>query len=132
MNLLNNLFNSDDIIIKKTNKCYLIISITIIVIVGCLLLIKVNKYYINNYNIIDNSIILTVFKDNINDIKTTKEIILNEIKENYNINTITQVNDNYLVNISIKTTINNLSDGKYKIYLGKERLFDYIIRIIKK
>ena len=42
-------------------------------------MIKINKYYINNYQVIDNSIFLMVDKEMVNEIKDTKEIIINDI-----------------------------------------------------
>ena len=132
MNLLNNLFSIEDITIKKNNRIYLITSLLIILILSCVLIIKINRFYINSYSIMDNKIMLLVEKEVINDIKTTKEIILKDLKTSYSINSITPVNDNYLVNINLTIPINNINSGEYKIYLGKERLFDYIIRIIKK
>ena len=132
MNLLNNVFNSDDIKIKETNKLYFFLSVGIFLLIIVLLIIKKDNYCIGSYSIIDNSIVLLVNKDNINDIQKINEITIGNIANNYSINSITSVNDNYLVNISLKTEIKNIIDGEYRIYLGKERLFDYIVRIIKK
>ena len=42
------------------------------------------------------------------------------------------LDNNFLVSIKLNIKIKNISEGDYKIYLGKERLFDYIIRIIRK
>ena len=131
MNLLSNLFNSDDIEITNLNRKYLIIiSITIIIMIA-LLLIKKDNYYQSTFNMIDEKTILLVEKEYINGIKNKKEIVINDIKSDYSIETIEPFNNNYLVSINLKTNIKNIENGTYKINIGKERLFDYIIKKIK-
>ena len=131
MNLLSNLFNSDDIEITNLNRKYLIIiSITIIIMIA-LLLIKKDNYYHSTFNMINEKTILLVEKEHINGIKNKKEIVINDIKCDYSIETIEPFNNNYLVSINLKTNIKNIGNGTYKINIGKERLFDYIIKKIK-
>lgn len=132
MNLLNNLFNTEDIEIVNVNKKYLIIVIIVLVVIGLLLIINKKNYYINKYNVIDDEIILLVEKEYINKIKNSKNITINDVENTYSINTIMPLDNNFLVSIKLNIRIKNISEGDYKIYLGKERLFDYIIRIIRK
>ena len=132
MNLLNNLFNTEDIEIVNVNKKYLIIVIIGLVVIGLLLIINKKNYYINKYNVIDDEIILLVEKDYINKIKNSKNITINDVENTYSINTIMPLDNDFLVSIKLNIKIKNISEGDYKIYLGKERLFDYIIRIIRK
>ena len=132
MNLLNNLFNIDDMEIIRVNKKYLIITLIMIIVIVLLLFIKKDNYYSNSFSIIDENIVLLVENDYINKIKELKEITIQDIKYEFRINEIESMDNNYLVNIRLDTIVKNINHGTYKVYLGKERLFDYIIRIIKK
>ena len=131
MNLLNSVFNSDDIEIVNLNKNYLLLSFLLLVVMIFLLIIKKDNYYENSFNYINEEIVLLVEKDYLNSIQTNKEIYLNDIKCDYSINKIEPLDNNLLISICINTEINNVTHGTYKIYLGKERLFDYIIKTIK-
>ena len=62
----------------------------------------------------------------------SKEIIINKIKYDYSIKEVIPFDDNFLIRIIVDNKIESLNRGTYQINLGKERLFDYIIRIIKK
>ncbi len=131
MNLLNSVFNIDDLEIKKTNKKYLIIFVFLMIVLIMFLLIKKNKYYVNSFTIIDKKIALLVENDRIDDVKENNKIIINNIMCNYSIKKIESVDNSFIVYIKIDVIIDNLSSGKYMINLGKERLFEYVIRIIK-
>ena len=133
MNLLNSFFDVDMSEISNINRKSVILLIIIItLIIGILLCLKKNYYYVGEYNIVNNEMILLVEKDYLNKLKKTKNIIINDIENSYSINTITPVDENYLVNIKLNNTIKNIQTGKYKIFIGKENLFDFILRIIKK
>jgi len=130
-NLLNNLFDLDkNEIVKINKKSVLLLTITCILIITLLFCIKRDNYYINEFTTIDDEIILLIDKDFINVFKTKRKIIISNIELDYSINTITPVDDNYMVNIKINHKINNIKTGKFKILLGKESLFGYIYRII--
>ncbi len=132
MNLLSNLFNGDNLEIVHINKKYFLIIIIILLLACIFLFLEKDNYYLNTYTISEDKILILVDKDNINNIKKQKEIIINDIKCDYSINKITPVENSFLVSINLNTKIENISSGFYKVYLGKERLFDYIIRIIRK
>ena len=131
MNLLNNLFNAEDMEIVSVNKKYVVITIVFLVFISLLLMIKKDNYYVNNFSIIENEINLIVEKEYINRIKKSNIIIISGVESKYSINSIMPIENNFLVNIKLDT-IENITMGEYKIYLGKERLFDYIIKVIKK
>ena len=132
MNLLSNLFDSDNLEIIQVNKKYILVFIAILLLIGILLFIKKENYYLNSYTVSESGIVIIVENDYFNEIKKQREIIINDIKCGYSINKITPVDNNVLVGISLNTKIENISSGIYKVYLGKERLFDYVIRIIRK
>ena len=132
MNLLNNLFSTEDIEIVNVNRKYLIIIVMVLLVIGLLLIVNKDNYYINRFNVIDNEIMLLVEKEYINKIKNSKSITINDVENIYSINSIMPLDDNFLVSIKLNMEIKNITEGDYKIYLGKERLFDYIIRIIGK
>ena len=131
MNLLNNLFDVDNIELVKINKRYSRIMVIIIIIILILFFTKKNNYYINNFYTNEERKVLLVNKEYINSVKESNIIIINDIKTKYNINAITLENDIYLLDIVLDTNV-NINNGVYKILLGKESLFDYILRIIKK
>ena len=132
MSLLTDLFDNDDIGIMKLNKKYIFFIIVIILLIIVLLFIKKEIYYQNTFNYTNNEAILLVEREYVNRIKEMKEIEVSGIMCGYSINDITSLDNAFLINIKLNTKINNISNGVYRIYLGKERLFDYIIRIIKK
>lgn len=131
MNLLNNMFDTCDMEIINTNRKYFILAIVILIFVISLLMIKKDNYYSNNFSVSDNGVVLLAEKGVINKIKENNKIIISDIENSYSINTITALDNSFLIDINLDTTIKNVNSGDYKIYLGKERLFDYIIRIIK-
>lgn len=131
MNLLNNIFSYDNMEINKVNKRYILIFSLLIILILLLMIIKKDNYYENTFTVIDNSIVLLVDKNYVNKIKDNKKIIIDNIDCEYSINSVEPLNDMYMVNIKIDIKI-NVNNGSYKLYLGKERIFDYIVRIIKK
>ena len=130
MNLLNSTFNTCDMEIVNTNKKYFIFTIVVLVITISLLMIKKDNYYSNNFSVSDNEVVLLADKKLINKIKEAKKIIISDIENSYSINTITALDNSFLINIDLGIKVKNITSGIYKIYLGKERIFDYIIRII--
>ena len=132
MNLLSNIYNLDNIEISNVNRKYLILIIIFIIIIILSLLITKDNYLENSFTVIDNKLLLVVDNENINVIKNSKEIIIKDIKYDYRIDKIERFDNNYLVTVNINNMINNINQGNYKIYSGKEKIVDYIIRIIKK
>lgn len=131
MSLLNNVFNYDDIEIVNLNKKYYLVLILIIVIIVMLFLIKKDNYYVNTFSSLDETVLLVESKY-LDKIKSSKEIVINDIKYDYSVNIITPVDSSFLVSINLNHKVKNTNHGVYKINIGKERLFDYIVRIIKK
>ena len=132
MNMLDSLFNNDEIEIEKTNKKYLIKLIFLIVIIIALLIIKKDNFYSDSFTIVENDITLLVDKNYVNIVKNNSKIMIDNIENEYSINKITSSDNVYMISINLNTKINNIVNGEYKIYLGKESLFDFIVRIIKK
>ena len=133
MNLLNKLFDSDKYeVIKINKKSVLLLIITCLLIMFLLFFVKKDNYYINNFTNIDGEIILLIDKDYINTIKNKRKILINDIEFDYSINSIIPVEKKYMLNIKLNNKIDNIKTGKYKVLLGKENLFDYIFRILKK
>ena len=58
-------------------------------------------------------------------------ITTGDIESDYSIKTIDSSEDVFLIGIQTNPVIQNISSGVYQINLGKERLFEYFIRIIK-
>ena len=132
MNLLNNIYNFDDIELVNKNKKYLVLITLFLIIIISLLIIKKDNYLENSYTIMDDKIVLITDKDNLNKIQETNKIIIDDIKCDYKIVEIENFDNNILVSIVLNNNIKSNNQGIYKIYLGKERMLDYIIRIIKK
>ena len=127
-----NIFNTDEMEINITNKKYFIFLIIIIFIIIGLLTIKKYYYYENNLLQDEGSFMLLAEKDVVNTIKDKRTILINGIKNNYNINKIIDNGNVCYIDIKIDVDIENISSGKYKILLRKETFFEFIIRVIKK
>ena len=132
MNLLNQVFNLDKDEINRVNKNYLIVFLLMMVLLIVVLFLKKDYYYENSLLFNEDSIMLLVNKDEINKIKDKQSILINEIRSDYSINRIIEEGNICYVDIDLKTNISNISQSKYKILLGKETIFEYIVRIIKK
>lgn len=127
MNLLTNLFD-DNWEIISINKRSLLLVIIFIALIVILLLVKMDNYYQNVFNVFENKLSLLVEREYLNRIKSSKEIIIDGIKYDYDIVDIEPIDKNYIMHISLHTSLKNNRQGSYKIYLGKERLFDFIIK----
>ena len=131
MSLLNDLFNEDNEIILL-NKKYLIIIIIVILLIILFLVIKIDNIYHNSFDFTNGKTVILVEKEYINKVKETNKIEIEGIMCGYSINEIMPFNDNFLIDVKLNTSMRNINNGTYKVYLGKERIIDYIIRIIKK
>ncbi len=132
MNLLNNLFNVDDVKIVSLNKRYLLMFVIMVIIISLMLTIKKEYYYQNSFSVIGNEMILLTEKEHINNIQGNNKIIINDVMCDYSINSIEPIDSSYFVRITVNTKLKIAKEGVYKIYFGKEKLFDYIVRIIIK
>ncbi len=129
--LLNNVFDTDKMQIRKYNNSYLrILIILLILFIILTFIIKKNNYF-ENYLIVDNdNIVIMIEKSKINFIGKEGNIIINDIMNYYNIIKIKDDDNVCLAYISLQTNIENINHQKYQILLGKETIIDYIIRII--
>lgn len=130
MNLLSNIFDTDRIRIMEVNRKYMSLLILILLVIFVLLLIKKNCYYVNTITKVGDNNVLVVEKEKLSHIKNNKQIIIDGIEIDYSINRI-EVLDNVCF-VYINNIPNNIHDNTYKIYLGKESVFEYIVRILKK
>ena len=62
-------------------------------------------------------------------VKKSKKIIIDEIESDYSINKIEVLKDVCFIYINIDSR--TINDKTYKIYLGKERVLEYIIRVLR-
>ena len=131
MNLLSNIFDIDRIKIMEVNRKYMIFLVTIVLFLTFgLFCIKKDYYYINTITNVGENIVLVVEKDMINNIKNKKRIIVDDIENDYSINKVEELQDVCFVYVNMD--YKNIHDKMYKIYLGKENVLEYIIRILKK
>ena len=131
MNLLSNIFDIDRIKIMEVNRKYMNFLVTIVLFLTFgLFCIKKDYYYINTITNVGENIVLVVEKDMINNIKNKKRIIVDDIENDYSINKVEELQDVCFVYVNMD--YKNIHDKMYKIYLGKENVLEYIIRILKK
>lgn len=130
MSLLNDIFDTDRINIMEVNKKYMIMLVVVCVFISILLIIEKKKYYTNTITNVGEKTVLVVEKNMIDSIKSNKKIIINDLENNYSINRIEVLQDLCFVYVDLE--YNDFYSNTYKIYLGKERVLDYIIRILKK
>ena len=132
MNLLNSVLLIEQIRIKKEGIPRLWIIIIISILLGLFLfLYEKDYYYTNNLIISDNNIGLVVTEPYINKIKQNNKIIVDNIENNYSIKKISSLNNLTIVYIKLKIMQDNIQNTEYKVYLGKEKIIEYIVRIIK-
>lgn len=130
--LLHNVFNQDDIKVDYFNKkCLLVMIIVIVTLLIMVFTIKKDYYYENIITQSDTSIILLAHKNMVNIIKRNKSILVNDIESDYSINKIVDGKNICYIDINLKTNILNIYNLEYKIFLGKETIFEYLIRIIR-
>ena len=132
MNLLNSVLLIDQIKIKKESIPKLWIIVIISILLGLFLfLYEKDYYYTNNLIISDNNIGLVVTKPFVDKIKQNNQIIVDNIENNYSIKKISSLNNLTIVYIKLKIKQDNIQNTEYKVYLGKEKIIEYIVRIIK-
>ena len=130
MSLLNDIFDTDRIKIMEVNRKYMIVLIIILIIIICLLFTEKKHFYTNTITNVGESIVLIVEKEMVNHIKNNKKIIIDDIENDYSINRIEVLQDMSFIYVDLK--YNDIHSNTYKIYLGKETVLEYIIRILKK
>ena len=128
----NPIFNDDYLETKKQSYKYLIVvMIVILLLVVFLLVIKKQRYYVNQLEFLDNKNAYIIVDKNILDtIKNKKQIFIDDISYDFDIDKIEENNMIYFVNIHFSSDL--LVNTKiYKVYLDNESFMNYIIRIIK-
>ena len=128
----NPIFNDDYLETKKQSYKYLIVVILVITLtIVFLLVIKKQRYYVNQLEFLDNKNAYIIVDKNILDtIKNKKQIFIDDISYDFDIDKIEENNMIYFVNIHFSSDL--LVNTKiYKVYLDNESFMNYIIRIIK-
>ena len=128
----NPIFNDDYLETKKQSYKYLIVvMIVILLLVVFLLVIKKQRYYVNQLEFLDNkNAYIIVDKDILDTIKNKKQLFIDDISYDFDIDKIEENNMIYFVNIHFSSDL--LVNTKiYKVYLDNESFMNYIIRIIK-
>ena len=133
IDLLNDIFNIEQIEINRLIKKYFKILIVIIILsITLLFYIENDCYYTNNLVTGEDSILLVVDKEMVNEVQNKSNIFVNDISSNYSINRIIPDGDICYIDVNLGTNIIDNGDMKYKIFLGKEKMIEYFIRTIKK
>lgn len=127
-----NLLNNDDRKIYSLSFRYnaIFAFLTLVLIISSVLL-KKDCYYQSIIKFVDSkkSLIL-VDKNYLESVKNSKSLILNDVNFDYSIDKIEESEENYLVTISFKENL-KINHENYRIYLGKERIIRYILRIMR-
>ena len=128
----NPIFDGDYLETKKQSYKYLIVVILVITLtIVLLLVIKKQRYYVNQLEFLDNkNAYIIVDKDILDTIKNKKQLFIDDISYDFDIDKIEENNMIYFVNIHFSSDL--LVNTKiYKVYLDNESFMNYIIRIIK-
>lgn len=130
MNILSDIFDTDRIRIMEDKRKYMVILIVIFLIITILFIHEKDRYYTNTITNVGDQKVLIVEKDMIDSIKSSNKIIIDDLESDYSINRTEVLQDVCFVYINLE--YNDIHNNTYKIYLGKERVLDYIIRILIK
>ena len=130
-NLLNSVFDSDRIKIKRMCVVYfLIIAAIFVAFIILVFTVKKDNYY-ENYIIKENdNIIIIIDKSKINLIQNKGIIIIDGIKNNYSISKVHNDSNGCIIYLNLDNIIENINHQKCQILLGKETIIEYIIRVI--
>ena len=121
----------DKLLINKTHQYIKLFCIIFAFALVSLVLLEKEHYYENIIEFInDDTAVIIVDKKSINMIKEREKILLGDLLSSYSINKIEESDKNYIVSINIKEKV-NIYTNKYRIFLGKEKIIEYIIRILK-
>ena len=131
MIIVHNILDEDYLLYEKIIKCNGIFCILIIILMG-LLFIKKDYYYQNVITFVDKeNAIIVVDKKMINKIKESKELIIHVMILKYNVNKIEEKEDLYLVSIHFNVELDIPNAMTYHVFLDKECIIRYILRIMK-
>ena len=127
----NDIFDHDLISLNSLNKKYCLIIFSILIILVILLfLIKKDLLYKNIITLNDSKGIMVVEKDYLETVKEQKKVYINNVSYDYNIEKIEEANDFYLLTVCFPYELKNIDAKEYQIFLGKESIFKYFIRIM--
>ena len=127
-----NIFDIDFLNIKRLTWKYLwIVIVTLITLLILLIFLKKEKVVIASFNFIDGTKAYVEFrKVNINSLDNIQKVIINEISYDFSIEMIEEKDDVYVMMVLFKEEIK--TEGQIcRLFLGKESMIGYIIRIIK-
>lgn len=132
MKKLEKVYDSNYLEISYYNLKYGILTlIMVIVILFVLLIIRKNYYYINSISFTgDNTGVIIVDKDRINNVKEINKMILGDMVISYNVEKILEKDDVYLLDVKFEEGL-EVNTNIYKVVLFKENILEYIIRIMK-
>ncbi len=130
MNILSDIFDTDRIRIMEDKRKNMVILIVIFLIITILFIHEKDRYYTNTITNVGDQKVLIVEKDMIDSIKNNNKIIIDDLESDYSINRVEVLQDVCFVYVNLE--YNEIHNNTYKIYLGKEKVLDYIIRILIK
>ena len=121
----------DKLLINKTHQYIKLFCIIFAFALVSLVLLEKEHYYENIIEFInDDTAVIIVDKKSINIIKEREKILLGDLLSSYSINKIEESDKNYIVSINIKEKV-NIYTNKYRISFEKEKIIEYIIKILK-
>ncbi len=128
----NPIFHDDYFETKKQCYKYIVIVVLVIVLIIILLLvIKKQRYYVNQLEFIDTkNAYIIVDNENLDIIKESKKLYIDDISYDFDIDKIEEKNMIYLVNIHFPIDL-LVNTKTCKVYLDNESFMNYIIRIVK-
>ena len=129
---MDNIFDNNRLSLYREFKRYSILFIFIVILLNLgLFTIKKERIYENSlyFSKLDRAYLFTN-KDILKILKERQKILIDDVEYDFIIEKIEKQDNNFLVYISFPIELATSID-KYQINLGKEKLLDFIIRIIK-
>lgn len=134
MSKFDNILDNDYMKIQEfTFRSFIFIFILLILLIFSVLFIHKERFYTNAISFINEDMACIVVSDEVLEIiKQRKELLINDISYDFNIEKIEKKRNMYFVYAKFSFKISGLDDNNYKIFLGKESLMKYIIRKLRK
>lgn len=118
-----------DLSVLTKKYCFVFLCMILIVVLLLFLINKENSYQ-NIITIKGNKGTILVDKKYFDILKKKKELIINDVRYDYNIEKVEDTNNDYLVTISFPYELDIKEVNYYQISLGKENIFKYLVRIM--